>query len=89
LGKSDVKAVEYAISGAAVVAQNNEVYNRTWVHGETALLVGSPQEMLQAVDLLVRDENLRLRLIENARQYVREERGLKQLQDEWGAAVAP
>jgi glycosyltransferase involved in cell wall biosynthesis len=88
MGKSDVKFVEYAISGAATIAQNNEVYNRTIIHGETGLLVGSPQEMIQAVELLARDENLRLRLVENARQYVREERGLKQLREEWGQAVA-
>ena len=87
LGKSDVKFVEYTISGAAVVAQNNEVYNRTIVHGETGLLAGSPQEMLEAVETLVRDENLRLRLVENAQQYVREERGLKQLREEWGAVI--
>lgn len=88
LGKSDVKAIEYTINGAAVIAQNNEVYNRTWKHGETALLCGSPQEMLQQVELLVRDDVLRETLVNNAQQYVREERGLKQLRDEWGTAVA-
>lgn len=88
LGKSDVKAVEYTISGAAVVAQNNPVYNRTWVHGETALLVGGPQEMLEAVELLIRKPKLRERLVENARQYVREQRGDKQLKEEWSVAIA-
>lgn len=87
LGKSDVKFVEYTMSGAATVASNMEVYNRTIVHGETGLLVGSAQEMLEAVELLVRDGKLRERLVENARQYVREERGLKQLREEWNAAI--
>jgi glycosyltransferase involved in cell wall biosynthesis len=87
LGKSDIKAVEYAVAGAAVVAWNNTVYNRTWVHGETALLVGSPSEAIDAVDLLARDDNLRLRLVENARQYVREERGNRQLREEWGEVL--
>lgn len=87
LGKSDLKAVEYTIAGAAVVAWNNPIYNRDWVHGETALLVGSPQEMLDATGRLIRDTRLRETLVANAQQYVREERGLKQLRDEWGEAL--
>lgn len=87
LGKSDIKAVEYTIAGAAVIAANNPVYNKTWKHGETALLVGSPSEMIDAVSLLMRDRKLRERLVANAQQYVREERGEKQLKSEWGAAV--
>lgn len=87
VGKSDVKAVEYTISGAAVIAQNNPVYNRTWVHGETALLVGSPQEMLDATIRLMRDDGLRERLVANAQQYVREERSGDRMRDEWMEAI--
>ena len=88
LGKSDIKAIEMTISGAAVIAQNNGVFNRNWIHGETALLVGSPSEMIDAVALLMKDGKLRRTLIENAQQYVRESRGGKQLREEWEAAVA-
>lgn len=87
LGKSDVKAIEYTISGAAVIAQNNAVYNRDWVHGETALLVGSPQEMLEATELLIRNHRLREQLVANAQQYVRECRSDKQLKEEWLVAL--
>jgi glycosyltransferase involved in cell wall biosynthesis len=87
LGKSDVKAIEYGISGAAVVAQNNAVYNRTLIHGETALLAGSPQQFLDYTELLIRDDALRERLVANLRQYIREERGVKQLREEWTAAL--
>lgn len=86
LGKSDIKAIEYAIAGAAPIVWNNEVF-RDWVHGETCLKVGSPSEAIDAVALLVRDETLRHRIVANARQYVREERGEKQLREEWGAAI--
>lgn len=86
-GKSDIKAVEYTISGAAVVASNHPVYSRNWVHGETALLCGSDREMIDAVERLMRDENLRSRLVENARQYVREERNIEKHVDEWRAAI--
>jgi hypothetical protein len=55
---------------------------------ETCLLAGSAQEFLECTELLIRDENLRQKLVKNAQQYVREERGLKQLKDEWMAAVS-
>lgn len=87
LGKSDIKAIEYVISGAAVVAQNNPVFNKNWVHGETALLVGSPSEMIDAVKLLMKDKRLRRTLVENGQQYVREQRGGKQLREEWAAVI--
>lgn len=87
LGKSDVKFLEYTISGAATVAQNNAVYNRTIVHGETGLLAGSPREFIECVSLLMKDEKLRLELVANAQQYIRENRGLKQMRDEWMAAI--
>ncbi len=86
-GKSDVKFVEYSISGAAVIAQNTPVYSTTIVHGETGLLVNSPQEMVDAVKFLATEEDHRLRLVNNARKYIYEERGLKQMRDEWTAAV--
>ncbi len=88
LGKSDVKAIEYTISGAAVIAMNNPVYNRDWINGETALLVGSPAEMLDATKVLMRDTKLRETLVANAQQYVRENRSDQQLRDEWTAAVS-
>jgi glycosyltransferase involved in cell wall biosynthesis len=87
-GKSDVKAVEYAISGAAVIAQDTPVYNRTLVHGETALLVRDQREMLHAVDILLNDEALRMRLVNNLRRYVAAERNENALRREWGAALA-
>ena len=87
LAKSDIKAVEYTIAGAAVVASNMPVYNKNWVHGETALLAGSPSEMIDMTLLLMRDEKLRRRLVSNAQQYVREERSLEKNAYQWREAV--
>lgn len=87
LGKSDVKWIEYTISGAATVAQHCPVYNRSIIHGETGLLAADRREFIKYTDLLMRDENLRERLVRNAQQYVREYRGLKQLYEEWNAAI--
>ncbi len=87
VGKSDVKAVEYTIAGAAVVASATPVYTENWVHGETALLASSPQEMLDHVDHLVRHPSTRERLVEAAQQYVREERDITKHAGEWREAV--
>lgn len=88
LGKSDVKSLEYGMSGAAIVAQNNPVYNKTLIHNETALLVGGPDEMALAVAELIRHPRLRERLTGAMKQYILEERTMqKQGLAEWKAAL--
>lgn len=87
LGKSDIKAVEYVVAGAVPVLSNMPVYNRTWVHGETCLLAGSPQEMLNHVEWLIDHPKERLEILERAQQYVREERTIEKHRDEWMEAV--
>jgi glycosyltransferase involved in cell wall biosynthesis len=83
LGKSDVKFLEYSMSGAATVAQNNPVYNKTIVHGETGLLAGSPDEMAFAVAELIQHKKLRRDLAAAAKQYVLEERTIQGNVHEW------
>lgn len=87
LGKSDVKALEYAMSGVACVAQNNAVYNAEWKHGETALLAGSPDEMAMMVRELVLHRRLREGLVQRARHYVRQERTIEGNLGEWKDAI--
>ena len=87
LGKSDIKAVEYAIGGAVPILQNHPVYNKNWKHMETCLLAGSPSEFIDCTLLLMNDVKLRERLLSNARQYVREERDLWKRKHEWQEAV--
>ncbi len=89
LGKSDVKAVEYTISGAAVVAQNNPVYNTAgWVDGVNCLMAGSAEEFAHATLRLMRDPKLRFELVTAAQQMVAEERNEHTLRNEWEAALA-
>ncbi len=87
LGKSDVKFLEMAMSGATVVASNMPVYNNTIRHGETALLAGSDGEFLHMVKELVRTPRLRRELAEAAAQYVRENRLIGQHAHEWREAI--
>jgi glycosyltransferase involved in cell wall biosynthesis len=87
MGKSDVKALEYAMSGAAIVAQNNPVYNTAWKHDETCLLAGSPDEMALAVRSLIRDKRKRIELAQAAKEYVLADRTIQGNIGEWGQAL--
>ena len=87
LGKSDIKAVEYAISGAAVICQSHPVYTKNWKHEENCLLAGSPNEFIEATKRLMRDSVLRRELIASAQEYVRTERDITKHADEWRQAV--
>lgn len=87
LGKSDVKFLEYAMSGAATVAQNNPVYNKTIVHGETGLLAGGPDEMAFAVADLIRNVRYRKELARAAKEYVLGNRTIQGNIHEWRDAI--
>lgn len=88
LGKSDIKAIEYAMSGAVPVLQSHPVYTAEWRHNETCLMAGSPWEFKDCVRELVNSRSLRERLVSGAQQYVREERSNEAIKREWGEAVA-
>lgn len=87
MGKSDIKVLEYAMSGAASVAQNCVVYNRTLTHEQHCLLAGSRDEMGWAVMRLCRDAKLRRELVLNTQAYIREERDIAKNVGEWREAV--
>lgn len=89
LGKSDVKAIEYTASGAAVVAMNHPVYNTAgWVHEQNCLLAGSWRELAEQTIRLVRDPKLRYELVTAAQEMVATERNGDVLRDEWMVALA-
>jgi len=87
MGKSDVKCLEYAMSGAAIVAQNNAVYNTYWKHNETCLLAGGPDEMALCTQELIRNHSLRHELARSGQQYVLEERTIQGNLHEWTDAI--
>lgn len=87
LGKSDVKVLEYGMSGAVTIASNIEVYSRTIRHGETGLLAGSPQEFGDALAALCANSRLREELAQAMQQYIREERLITQHAHEWRDAL--
>ena len=71
--KSDLKFIEAAGNGAAVLAAPT-VYAATVRDGETGLIYHRPKEFAQKLDLLICRADLRRRLAENAYRYVAEQR---------------
>ena len=71
--KSDLKFIEAAGNGAAVLAAPT-VYAATVRDGETGLIYHHPKEFAQKLDLLIRRADLRRGIAENAYRYVAEQR---------------
>ena len=83
--KSDLKFIEAAGNGAAVLASPT-VYAGSVHDGETGLIFRSPKEFAQKLDLLIKRSDLRRTLAENAYRYVAEHRLLAQHLDDYIAA---
>jgi glycosyltransferase involved in cell wall biosynthesis len=86
LGKSDVKLLEYAMSGAVTVASNLPVY-QSIRHGDTGFLAGSREELLHWTRELCLNDQLREQVARNARDYVMQERLISQHAHEWREAI--
>jgi hypothetical protein len=86
-GKSDIKWMEYALSGAATIAQNSVVYNRTMEHGVTGALAGSPKEHLAWMLRLINNDDLRESMVRETNKYIRRERLLSRNVGEWNDAI--
>lgn len=67
--KSEIKFLEYAAAGAAVIASRHGPYERVIEQGRTGLLVGSPHEWTSALRELTSDWGTRMELAANARVY--------------------
>ena len=83
-GKSDLRFLEAGALGMAVIA--DPVTYGTIEHGETGVLAASPVEAQYWMAKLADDEELRVRLGENAREYVYEERSMKAVSADWTRA---
>ncbi len=86
LGKSDVKVLEYGMSGAAVVCSDT-IYGQTIIHGETGLIGNSPMEIARHTHTLIQNPRLRAELVQNLQQYIKENRLISQHTAEWEEAV--
>jgi hypothetical protein len=88
MGKSDSKALEYTISGAACVLSNSGIYNTAgWKHEVNCLMGNSTDEMAVQTLRLIRDPKLRYELVTAAQEYVANERNEDVMREEWSAAL--
>lgn len=88
MGKSDAKALEYTISGAACVLSGAGIYTSAgWKHEVNCLVATSWREMADATLRLCRDPGLRYELVTAAQDMVANERNEDNLREEWGAAL--
>lgn len=68
--RSDVKFLEYAVSGVVPVVKNLRPYKESVVHGETGLLFGDSHELMSILDRLFHDSDLIEKIAKAARRYV-------------------
>jgi tetratricopeptide (TPR) repeat protein len=68
--RSDVKFLEYAAHGVAGIYADLECYRDSVIHGQTGFLYKTDQELLQYLDALAGDAELRQRIREQAYAYV-------------------
>jgi hypothetical protein len=88
-GKSDSKALEFTISGAACVLMRHPVFERAgWKHEENCLLASTQSDMGIQTLRLLRDPVLRRDLVAAAREMVANERNDEVMRTEWLAAVS-
>ena len=83
--KSDLKFIEAAGHGAAALASPT-VYARTLCDGETGLIYGDVRDFVEKLTLLVTNDDLRIRLAENAYRYVAAHRLITQHVESYIAA---
>jgi glycosyltransferase involved in cell wall biosynthesis len=85
--KSNIKFLEYAACGVPVIASDVEPYGTTITNGETGLLVQSNGSIhfdwYKKIKCLILDEQLRLRLAENANKFIKANYDIAKNIDQW------
>ncbi len=67
--KSDLKFLEYAMAGLAVVASKVESYKGSIIHGENGFMAKNTKDWIKYLKRLIEDNDLRQRIATNARQF--------------------
>lgn len=81
LMKANTKWVEYTSVGAAVVASRGTVYDECCADG-CGILADGPDEWLEALELLVRDDAVRLSQVERAQAKLEQEYNIALLREQ-------
>lgn len=87
LGRSDLKALDYAMGGAAPILQDCEPYEE-WAAGETCLKAKTPDDWLRCVKHLVYNRPRAKEIAAAARAYTLGERTFEKNVGKWTEAFA-
>lgn len=84
-GKSDLRWLEAGALGIPIIA-NPDIYPEV-EDGVTGMTARTPQEVAQKLLLLLGDNGLREKIGEQAREYVRSHRSMKEMRGQWEDAL--
>jgi processive 1,2-diacylglycerol beta-glucosyltransferase len=86
--KSDIKYLDYAAIGAAGIFSQSPAYSSTIHHKENGWIAeNTPEAWEEALETLMQDNVLRLKIARNAARYLYSERILAQRAPDWVAMV--
>ena len=81
--KSNIKWMENTMIGMPTVASDVEAYSGSIQHGETGFLCSTPEGWYEAIEKCLEDGEIKKRMVENARQQVRNECNIKTVARTW------
>lgn len=84
--KSDIKSLEYGLSGAASIVARRPPYE-PWIDTDRALTASSPKDFLKQVKWCVANQDGVKEIAERAREYALSERTISQEIHKWEEAV--
>lgn len=87
LGRSDLKALDYAMGAALPILQDDRPYEE-WVHGVNCLKAKTPEDWLRAVKYAVYNAERRREIAAEARRYTLEERTFEKNSYRWAEAIS-
>ena len=88
VGKSDLKALEYAMAGAMPIVSRAEPYRGWWEHEMPALSAANPKEFLRQVQWAVANRDEVKRIAYEARLHVLHHRTIDKNAWRWEEAIA-
>jgi len=72
--RSDVKFLEYAVSGVVPVASNLAPYKNSVVNGETGFLFKNEMDLIKILEILINDRQIQKNVSASAKAYVTNQR---------------
>lgn len=86
-GKSNVKFLEYTVHDAATVASDFGPYAKSIINGENGILVSNSHDWYDAIIYLLENDDVRLKMVNNAKKLVDEKYDLNKNWELWYNAI--